>query len=179
MTDQEIIVHLQNDKYQKAVNGLYKFMPAVKSFVLKNSGTNDDAKDIFQDALVVLYKKVHTEGFALTVSLNTYLMAIAKHVWWQELRKRSKMPMVAEPQDVAEIFVNEEPQFSRAEAAFHLLGEKCKQLLTLFYFHQKSFREIASLLAFSDEQVAKNQKYRCIQKAKENFNSLSKKHENE
>jgi RNA polymerase sigma factor (sigma-70 family) len=179
MTDQEIIAHLQNDKYQKAVNGLYKFMPAVKSFVLKNSGTSEDAKDIFQDALVVLYKKVHTKDFTLTVSLNTYLVAIAKNVWWQELRKRNKMPMTEPQDDIAEVFVDDEPQFSLAEAAFHLLGEKCKQLLTLFYFQKKSFREIATMLAFSDEQVAKNQKYRCIQKAKENFNSLSKTNENE
>jgi hypothetical protein len=49
--------------------------------------------------------------------------------------------------------------------------------LTLFYFQKKSFREIATALAFSDEQVAKNQKYRCIQKAKENFISLSKTNE--
>jgi RNA polymerase sigma factor (sigma-70 family) len=179
MTDQEIIAHLQNEKYQKAVNGLYKFMPTVKNFVLKNSGTSEDAKDIFQDALVVLYKKVNTEDFALTVSLNTYMVAIAKHVWWQELRKRNKMPMAEPQEEVAEVLVNDEPQFSLAEAAFHLLGEKCKQLLTLFYFQKKSFREIATMLAFSDEHVAKNQKYRCIQKAKENFSSLSKTNENE
>jgi hypothetical protein len=51
--------------------------------------------------------------------------------------------------------------------------KKCKQLLILFYFKKKSFREIAAALAFSDEKVAKNQKYRCLQKAKENYFSIS------
>ena len=67
-------------------------------------------------------------------------------------------------------------QFSEtlAKAAFDLLGEKCRQLLILFYFKRNSFREIASLLKFGSEETAKNQKYRCIQKAKENYLILSK-----
>ena len=56
MTDRDIIEYLRNDKYQKATNALYNVLPAVKKYVSANSGTADDAKDIFQDALVVLYK---------------------------------------------------------------------------------------------------------------------------
>jgi len=173
MTDKEIIECLLNNRYQKAINGLYNVLPSVKKFIAANSGTTDDAKDIFQDALVILYKKAQTSDFVLSVPLKTYLQAIVKNLWLQELRRRNKMPLDAGPSDLIDVTTMEGKNFDLAMAAFNLLGEKCRQLLILFYFKKKSFREIASALAFSDEKTAKNQKYRCIQKAKENYLTLS------
>jgi RNA polymerase sigma factor (sigma-70 family) len=134
----------------------------------------DDAEDIFQDALVVLYKKVHAGDFILTVPLKNYLLAVVRNSWLQELRRRNKLPAAAISHDIAVVESDEEPGFVSATAAFNLLGEKCRQLLILFYFNKMSFKEIAAVLAFSDEHVAKNQKYRCMQKAKENYLNLSK-----
>ena len=173
MTDKEIIECLRNNSYQKALNGLYYVLPSVKKYITANSGTTDDAKDIFQDALVILYKKAQTENFTLSVPLKTYLQAIVKNLWLQELRRRNKMPFDPEPSDIVDVAPEEEKDFNLATAAFNLLGEKCRQLLILFYFKKKSFREIASALAFGDEKTAKNQKYRCLQKAKENYLTLS------
>ncbi len=169
MTDKEIIEHLKNNKYSRATKGLYSLLTAVKKHILNNSGTAEDAGDIFQDALVILYKKVHTGNFVLNSSLETWLYAVTKNLWLQELRKRKKLPVEEAPNDIADLVVNEEQSFAIATTAFNLLGNKCRQLLMLFYFQKKSFREIAASLAFSNEKVAKNQKYRCIQKAKENY----------
>jgi RNA polymerase sigma factor (sigma-70 family) len=173
MTDKQIIEFLRNNKYQKAVNGLYDVLSAVKKYILSNNGTSDDAKDIFQDALVVLYKNVQSESFTLTVPLKTYLLAIVKNLWLQELRRRNKMPVASVQADIPDIIFNEDINFAIAQAAFNLLGEKCRQLLIMFYFKKKSYKELASFLAFGDERTAKNQKYRCLQKAKENFITLS------
>ncbi len=174
MTDPEILLHLRNNQYPAAIKGLYKVLPAAQQYIKANSGTADDAKDIFQDALVILYKKAQQPDFVLSVPLKTYLLAVVKNCWWQELRRRKKLPAGELPQDIADLPVYEEPVFHLATAAFHLLGEKCRQLLILFYFKHKTFKEIARSLAFSDERVAKNQKYRCMEKAKENFLTLSK-----
>jgi len=174
MTDKEIIEHLKNNKYSKATNGLYNLLPAIKKYICANNGTTEDAKDIFQDALVVLYKKAHTVEFMLTVPLKTYLHAVVKNLWLTELRHRKKLPVAELQKDLTDLVIDEEPGFNLAEAAFNLLGEKCRQLLILFYFKKKNFREIASELRFSHEKVAKNQKYRCLQKAKENYLVLSK-----
>jgi RNA polymerase sigma factor (sigma-70 family) len=148
-------------------------LPSVKKYIAANSGTVDDAKDIFQDALVVLYKKVQSSGFVLSVPLRTYLQAIVKNLWWQELRRRNKIPVDFEPGDIVDVMPEEGKDYDLASAAFNLLGEKCRQLLILFYFKKKSFRQIASALAFGDEKTAKNQKYRCLQKAKENYLTLT------
>jgi RNA polymerase sigma factor (sigma-70 family) len=174
MTDKQIIENLRNNKYQKAVNGLYEVLSPVKKYILSNSGTSDDAKDIFQDALVVLYKNVQSDNFTLTVPLKTYLLAIVKNLWLQELRRRNKIPVIADQTDIPDTVFTEEKNFDIAQAAFNLLGEKCRQLLILFYFKKKSYKELASFLAFGDERTAKNQKYRCLQKAKENYLTLSK-----
>jgi RNA polymerase sigma factor (sigma-70 family) len=174
MTDSEIIEHLRNDQYSRAVKGLYSIFPAVKKHIVNNSGTTEDAKDVFQDALVILYQKMKTGKFVLHVSISTYLQAVVKNLWLQELRKRKKLPIADTDTDVAEDLIGREDGYDLATAAFNFLGEKCKQLLMLFYFKQKSFREIADLLQFGSEQTAKNQKYRCIQKAKENYLTLSK-----
>lgn len=53
------------------------------------------------------------------------------------------------------------------------LGQKCKELLELFYFKKLSMKDISKKLGFASEKVAKNQKYRCIEKAKENLKNLS------
>ena len=175
MTDKEIIEHLQQNKYAPAVKGLYNILPDVKQYIKANSGTAADAEDILQDALVILYKKIHSGNFILTSSLKTYLMAVVKNCWLQQLRQQKKMPAGEIIYDIPAAETEEEPAFTLADTAFNLLGEKCKQLLILFYFKKKSFKAIAAALAFSDEKVAKNQKYRCIQKAKENYYSLIKK----
>lgn len=173
MTDQEIIECLRNRRYQKALNGLYNILPSVKKHITANSGTTDDAKDIFQDALVVLYKKAQSKDFVLSVPLKTYLQATVKNLWLQELRRRNKMPVDPTPSDIVDVSPEEGRNFDLATAAFNLLGEKCRKLLMLFYFNKKSFRQIATALAFGDEKTAKNQKYRCLQKAKEIFQTLT------
>lgn len=173
MTDQEITVYLRQNRYSKALNGLYDILPAVKKYIIANSGTADDAGDIFQDALVILYKKAQDDNFILSVPLKTYLLAIVKNLWLSELRRRNKLPVTTDTAEVAEETPSADEKFSLAKTAFGLLGEKCRQLLILFYFKKKSFRDIATQLAFSDEKTAKNQKYRCLQKAKENFLTLS------
>jgi RNA polymerase sigma factor (sigma-70 family) len=174
MTDKKIIEHLQQNKYATAVKGLYNILPLVKKHIRANNGTADDARDIFQDALVILCKKTQAENFVLTAPLKSYLLAIVKNCWLQQLRQRKKLPVAEIVADIAAEEINEEPGFDLAKNAFASLGEKCRELLILFYFKQHSFKTIATELSFSDEKTAKNQKYRCLQKAKENYINLLK-----
>jgi DNA-directed RNA polymerase specialized sigma24 family protein len=85
MTDKTIIEHLRHNKYSMALKGLYDMFPAVNQYIKTNSGFADDARDVFQDTLVVLYKKVHSGDLTLTVPLKVYLLAIAKNCWLQKL----------------------------------------------------------------------------------------------
>ena len=175
MTDQAIIEHLRSNRYSNAVKGLYNAYPAVKKYILVNNGSKEDAEDIFQDSLVILYKNANKPEFSLSSSLQTYLLAITKNLWREALRKKGRLPLI---QDETEIVDNTEPgnEGARkvAELAFNFLGKKCKELLIAFYFKKDSYQQIAKLLRFSSEKVVKNQKYRCLQKAKENYAHLIK-----
>lgn len=128
MTDSEILTHLENNNYAKAMNGLYGLFPSVRKYILANNGSVDDAKDIFQDALVILYKKVQT-GLVIYGSLKSYMLSVVKNCWMQELRRRKKIPAGELAADVEDI-IKEEPDLHLAKSAFNLLGEKYLLLLT-------------------------------------------------
>ena len=175
MTDTDIIAHIKNAKYTSAFNGLYSMFPLVKKHIRHNGGDAHDAKDIFQDALVILCRNVNAGEFILTAPLKNYLLSVVKNCWLQEMRLRKKQRLQSLDEDVADADAfNEEPAFMFAKKAFESLGEKCKQLLILFYFNKQPFTTIATALGFRDDKTAKNQKYRCLQKAKETYLSISK-----
>jgi RNA polymerase sigma factor (sigma-70 family) len=173
MKDTEILEHLKSDRYRKAVRGLYDCFPAVRQLVMSNSGNREDAEDIFQEALLILYKKARSADFELTSTIKTFIVGISRNLWYAELRRKGKDAVIVNFEMVQDEIVNDnEQQYKMAEMAFNLLGEKCKQLLILFYFKKKSMSEVARILEFSNEKVAKNQKYRCLEKAKDNFINL-------
>lgn len=122
---------------------------------------------------MLLYKQVRSGDLRLISSLKTYLTGIARNLWYQELRRRKKEIVTADFADMTEIPEQEnEPVLRQAELAFGMLGEKCRELLTLFYVRKQSMQVIATTLGFSNERVAKNQKYRCLEKAKDYFITL-------
>lgn len=172
MTDLEIVEHMRDHRFKRAIKGLYSIYPAVKKLVLVNKGAKEDAEDIFQEALLVLYKKVQDGHFELSASLKTYLTAVSRNLWYQELRRRNKEIHTNEFVEVEALEDENEQIFRQAEMAFNLLGEKCRELLIRFYYKKQSMQTIAALLGFSNERVAKNQKYRCLEKAKDHFIQL-------
>jgi RNA polymerase sigma factor (sigma-70 family) len=179
MTDEEIIQALQQGNQTAALKKLYQYYPAVRQLILQNSGSRHDAEDIYQETLIILCRKVKEEDFQLTASLKTFLYSISRLQWMNELRKRKKEMRDNQVSGEKEMdteklngYLQEEEKFIKAESALKKLGEKCQKLLQLFYAQNKSFKEIANELDFSNEKIAKNQKYRCMEKARENYAQL-------
>lgn len=183
MTDEQIIQELKAGKYTKAIKALYKHFPTVRGLILKNCGSKQDAEDVYQEVLIILFRKAKQADFKLTSSLGTFLVGICRLQWMNELRKRSKSTGDFESElDSAEAetyssYIEEESKFKVAEKALLEIGEKCRDLLRLFYFEKLDFKNIAIKIGLSNEKVAKNQKYRCLEKARENYLSLNNKHE--
>jgi RNA polymerase sigma factor (sigma-70 family) len=180
MTDIEIIQCMREGKYNPAMKGLYAYLPVVKKFVQKNNGTKQEAEDVFQEGLMIFCKKLANVNFELRCSINTYLYSVCKLLWLDELKKKNKqikndfLPL--EDKYLSEeinIDIENDKPIKTAQEAVLMLGEKCKELLQLFYFKNMSMAQIAIQLGFKTEKVAKNQKYRCIEKAKENLKQLT------
>ena len=146
-----------------------KHFPEVKSYIVKNSGTENDAKDIFQDALVLTYQKLKSGSLSLECSLATYIFAVSRNMWMNSLRKRKKKITIDQHPNISEdlekkIFstIEEQQRKSLYQKYFLKLGNSCQQLLHHF-FSGKKMDEIAQSMGYSSAYTRKK-KFECKQK---------------
>lgn len=169
-TEQEILSRLQSGD-QEALVELYRSNFAmVKSHVLKNNGVVEDAEDLLQEALVVLWQNVRKPDFELTVRISTYIMAVCKNLWLKQLSKTGRMmgEELIQPQ-----MHSENPVEGRAmdlrkiHEALDQLGDTCRNLLIMFYFDGYDMDAIARQMNFNNSDTAKAKKYQCFKKLEE------------
>jgi RNA polymerase sigma factor (sigma-70 family) len=177
MEDQKIIELIKQQQHDKVFKTLYVYFPVVKKMILANGGRSEDAEDIYQDALIVFYKKASEIDFKLTSSINTYLYSIARFMWMDQFKKQQKQVFVdIEKEQINEVefitTIETENQWKLAEKVISELGERCKELLLLFYFQSKKMKDIASKMGYNSENTAKNQKYKCLETAKVKLKAL-------
>jgi DNA-directed RNA polymerase specialized sigma24 family protein len=149
--------------------------PVVAKFVSKRKGSFQDAKDIFQDALVIYHEKSQQENFNVEVSPEAYIIGISRHLWSRKFgddcRKISaddRMSEFSVPDDYFPT-VNENRLLSLLERS----GEKCLSLLRSFYFEKRSIPELKHRFGFQSEHSASVQKYKCIEKIRETIKQKS------
>lgn len=148
----------------------------VQSLVLNNNGTIDDARDVFQEAMVVLYEKSRTGNFELNCQISTFLYSVARRLWLKRLQQLQRFS--AEVDGAAETVPVEEDldmheqrnhEFQVMERAMMGLGEPCKSLLEAYYLHKKNMSEIATSFGYTSADNAKTQKYKCLMRLKKIF----------
>ena len=174
--EQALLKGLANND-SKSVDTLYKsHFSMVQHFVINNNGSFDDAKDVFQEAMITLYEKVQTDSFALTCQIKTYLFSICKHLWLKRLQQMGKYnnPLSAEEESVSvevdlESFEKKDAAFAIMDRALNSLGEPCKSLLEGYYLNKKGMQELAADFGYTNADNAKNQKYKCLMRLKKLF----------
>ncbi|MGB0985402.1 MAG: RNA polymerase sigma factor, partial [Saprospiraceae bacterium] len=146
-----------------------KYSKAIIKLVIDNNGTIDDAQDVIQESLIVIYKKSKDKDFQLTSSFLTYFYAIARHVWWKMLKKK-KVNGVSIDENLGLIEESniESAILERERHTFYLsklerLGDQCKQLLQ-YHTAGKKVKEIVQLMGFSSEGYARKRKFKCKEK---------------
>ena len=140
----------------------------VLSYVLRNSGTQDDADDLLQEAVVVIWERVRAETFENSARLSTFIYATVQNMWRRRLA-RSKRETLTEftsmndPEDPISFFdeLAESELAKQIATALTKLGEPCKTLLMLFYWEECSMEEIAKRLKFANADTVKSKKYQC------------------
>jgi RNA polymerase sigma factor (sigma-70 family) len=161
----------------KAIETLYKsHFGMVQHFVTNNNGSFDDARDIFQEAMIALYEKVQNESFSLTCQIKTYLFSICKHLWLKRLQQMGKYssPLNIEEEAIAvdtdiEEAAHKDAAFDIMDRALNSLGEPCKGLLEGYYLNKKGMQELAAAFGYTNADNAKNQKYKCLMRLKKLF----------
>ncbi len=161
----------------KAVETIYRNnFNMVQSFVLNNNGTYDDARDIFQEAMIVLYENAKLETFVLTCQIKTYIYSICRRLWLKRLQHLNKFSVqvdsLEETVPVEEDIENQDKRnadFVIMERALGSLGEPCKSILEAYYLQKKDMAHIANAFGYTNADNAKNQKYKCLIRLKKLF----------
>jgi RNA polymerase sigma factor (sigma-70 family) len=165
----------ENDS--RAVEALYKsHFGMIQHFVTNNNGSFDDARDIFQEAMITLYEKVQLDNFALTCQIKTYLFSICKNLWLKRLQQMGKYstPLSAQEETISveedlDRFEKKDAAFAIMDRALNSLGEPCKSLLEGYYLNKKGMQELANQFGYTNADNAKNQKYKCLMRLKKLF----------
>lgn len=168
MTDQNIIRELKKGN-SKVFENLYRHFPIIRNHILKNNGTEEDAKDIFQNTLIVFYKKAISPQFELTSKISTYLFSVAKNLWLDVLKSK-KTTQNSIPEASTDTESNEEAPSTPIETyianKINELGEPCISILVMHSYNNISMTEITLQLGYANEHTTRQQKYKCLQRLK-------------
>jgi RNA polymerase sigma factor (sigma-70 family) len=165
----------QGDK--SAVEAIYREnYSMMQAFILNNNGSIDDARDIFQEAMVVLYEKSKDATFSLNCQIKTYVYSICRRLWLKRLQQLNKyttqvesLEEVVRVEDEIEEHEKRNDEFTLMEHAMGKIGEPCKSLLDAYYMQKKSMQDIASNFGYTNADNAKTQKYKCLVRLKKIF----------
>ncbi len=175
-TDSEVIFGILNDS-ESILKRLYvAYFPMVLQLIINNNGTADDAKDVYQEAIIVLYNKVKSGNFELSSKLKTFLYSVCRKLWLKRLNQMSRyggdikdfqdhLPV----EEANDLHSERELEFSKMEGALKLLGEPCKTIIEDFYIHNLSMQDICERFGYTNADNAKTQKYKCLQRLKKLF----------
>ncbi len=169
-TDKEIIEGLQEDPYLE--DAILKYLynnhyPKIRKYVISKGGNNAEAKDIFQDSIIVFYQKVKAKKFRQEAKISTYLITLARNMW---INRKKRLAKIDTPDSLNLQIDNNQPidqlmEMERNEFAQKLLQEleeDCRKILTLSIFRKLPMKKISEIMEYQNEQVARNKKSKCL-----------------
>ena len=166
MDEKEIFERIQKGD-EKALEIIYaKYYRMMTKLVITNSGTEDEAQDVYQDALVVFWQKATSGNLVLTAKISTYIYSICKNLWRKELDRKKRLSNEEKDSPVTMDTETAEKERIIAEC-IDQLGDTCKKVLTYYYFDEMSMQDIADRLGFLNTDTAKTKKYKCKKKLDE------------
>ena len=163
--DRQVIEAIYRDNY-----------PMVQAFILNNSGDSDEARDIFQEAMIVLFEKAKSGSFELNCQLKTYMYSVCRRLWLKRLQQLQRYGSLIENVEETvmvdedlELHEKHNADFVLMETTMSKIGEPCKSLLDAYYIQKKNMQEIAADFGYTNADNAKTQKYKCLLRLKKLF----------
>jgi RNA polymerase sigma factor (sigma-70 family) len=168
---QEIIHKVKTAQDKEILNWLYDAVyPKVRRYVTGNNGSVDDSKDVFQEAVLVLYKQVIDNKYDLVKDTEGYIITLSRNIWINACRRtnrhvnidQAENPVQMEDNALIKLIMTE--KWDAFQKLFEMIGERCKQLLLYSTYEKISMEEIAVKMNFTNANAAKTTNYRCKQK---------------
>lgn len=159
ITDRRTREELIIDLYQRC-------FPTVSKFIREHGGTLEDAKDIFQDALIAFYENELSGRLSITTTDEAYIIGIARKKWFKKYRSLKNTLAIDQVHDLSE---PSPASLSRSKLLLYLqaTGKRCLDLLRAFYYDNQTLEEIRDQFNFSSQHSASVQKYKCLEKVRE------------
>ncbi len=176
-SDDDYIAGLRTGN-NETLNALYKkYYNIVLKFIVNNSGSEEAARDIYQETVIILYENAQKPDFSLNCQLQTYIYSIAKRLWLKQLKKNGSTFLFKEDaeNEVVDVtsdindHLEKESDIEKMNYSLTELGEPCGTLIKDFYVHRLSMDDIADKFGYTNADTAKNQKYKCLQRLKKYF----------
>ncbi len=171
MTEQDIFARIcQGD--EQALEVIYKkYYRMMVRLVTSNNGTELEAKDVYQEAIVVFWQKANSGNLVLTSKMSTYIYSICLNLWRKELERKKRFS--SEEKDSIEYQDQEKEEKVRiVHECIDRLDETCKKVLSYYYFDGLSMKDIAEKVGFANTDTAKTKKYKCKKKLDEIVKTL-------
>jgi RNA polymerase sigma factor (sigma-70 family) len=147
---------------------IYKeVFPKVRHYVVKHGGSKDDAKDVFQESIIIVFKQIENKSLEIKDTFEGYLYGIARLVWLKVLRNKeihdrniSQLEEPGPPDYSSDQLIEDELEMRLFRKHFMSLGEECRKVLQMVT-EGKSYEEIAKTMGYKSEKIVRNQKYKC------------------
>lgn len=163
MKDSEILDKIARGD-ESALDYLYKkYYRMMTNIVLKNNGTEDEAKDVYQESLLAFWQKAASGNLVLTSKISTFIYSICLNQWRKELDRKSRLSNEAVDKEEYQTHDQNE-RYKIVVQCIGELGDTCKRILTYYYFDGLNMTEIAKRMNFANTDTAKTKKYKCKKK---------------
>jgi RNA polymerase sigma factor (sigma-70 family) len=166
-TDKALIQGIRNHDSPVLQHVYDTYYPIIEGYIVHNQGSRDQARDIFQEAMIVVYNKVKLGQLELTCKFGTYLFAICKKMWIQERKKYllrneklRQQAMVVEDPGPADDPLLQNHLNHLFNKHFGDLSEDCQKILSM-YFNNFSVEDIRTAMNYKNLHHTADRKYRC------------------
>jgi len=166
-TENALIKGIRNHE-SSVLNYVYDtYYPIIEGYIIHNQGSREQARDIFQEAMIVVYNKIKSDQLELTCKFGTYLYAICKNMWIQERKKYllraeklKRQPLVVNDPGPADDPLLQDHLSHLFNKHFGDLSEDCQKILSM-YFNNFSVEDIRTAMNYKDLHHTADRKYRC------------------
>ncbi len=179
-SDKAVLIGIR-DRKDNILEYLYKeLFPQIKRVINKHGGDEQDARDLFQEGLIIVFQRLKNNDLVIKSSFNNYFIVLCKFIWFRQNNikhnhnaaeniENLSLEEDSDPGKVQEhpgVSVYEEYVANKSEKIFQRhyrkLSPDCKKVIKMFY-RKKPFREIAKKMIYTNEDYARRKKYLCMQ----------------
>ena len=172
LSDEELVASLRSgSQINESVKAIYRnHFDNLSWYIMNNSGSRQDAEDVFQEVVVNFIDLVQKDKFRGESTVKTFLFSLNRHTWLNELKRRGRALAREEKYergqertetDVSHLIADREAKQAVVNVVAKL-GETCQKILLMFYYNNLSMKEILESLNYENEQVVRNKKYKCL-----------------